>query len=254
MKILGIDVGGTNVKAIYFDGTRLKSFFLPTPKTKAQFSKLLADLFDSCGKVDRVGFGLPGQVDYFKARVTRIGKLPYLNNLDLKKIVRDLSGNPKIQIKLDNDVNCHLNAELKFGVAAKFKNVVMIAIGTGIGGGIAIDGKIYRGSAGSAGEIGHIILDKGKYYQDLASGKILRSYSPTEIKKVAHYTAQACVSMVNVLNPDVLVLSGGVVHRSKVFQETSKYLKKYGVSSAKNTKVLISSLGEFGGALGAAWL
>ena len=255
METLGIDIGGTSLKAVYFDGKHLKSFFLPTPKNKIAFVAALSDLVLACDKqIDHVGFGIPGQVNQKTVRARRVKKLPYLVDVNFKKLVRDLLPGRKAVVHIDNDVNCHLNAELKLGDASKYKTVAMIAIGTGIGGAIAFGGQLYRGYKGSAGEIGHIILERGKTFEQLASAAAIKKYNSKEIKRAAYYTGLACATVANILNPEAIILSGGVVHFNAVHSEAAKIMRQHTVSGAWKTKLVVSKMGEYGGAIGAAWL
>ena len=157
--------------------------------------------------------------------------------------------------KWDNDAKCSMRAEIKFGGHGKdLRNAVLIAIGTGIGGAIVIDGKIYYGK-GAAGELGHMVLDKMKSYEQLAGGKALKHYGPSEIAKVGTYTGMACANIVRMLNPDTIILSGGVVAKNPIIARHAVNVMTRHISPRDfNTKILVSKLGEFAGAIGAAWM
>lgn len=251
MRALGIDVGATSIKSILFDGKAIKSSIVATPKNKTALQKVLREIIKRSGKLDRFGLGFAGVVDLKSGKILGAPNLPLLVGFNLGSFLKSL--HPKA--KWNNDAKCALLAEMKFGHAAKFKNAVLIAIGTGIGGGVLINGEVYYGQ-GAAGEIGHIMLEPGKTYENLAGGKALKHYGRSEIAKVGLYTGMACVNLVRILNPDVIILSGGVVVKNPVVAEDAiKVMRKHlPARYVKSTKVLVSKLGEFAGATGAAWL
>jgi len=258
MKALGIDVGGTYLKVALFDGKKMRTSAMPTPKTFREFKKILTEIVAVSGgkSITALGFGIPGQVDREKSRVIRCHNLPYLNGQDFKALARNLGLSSSVGLKLDNDVRCHLNAELKFGGAKKYSSVVMIAIGTGIGGGIAFDGKIYYGQ-GKAGEIGKMVIDAGQNYESLAAGKFLQKFDAVELRRVAKYTGQACASIFNILDPEAIILSGGVIQRDpQILKMVKNFMAPHLLRSKKivEAKVVLSGFKEFGGAVGAAWL
>lgn len=255
MKALGIDIGGGSIKAVYFDNSKIKSFFLRTPQTRKEFEALIGGLILENGgaKLDRIGFGVPGQVSRETLTPLRVSKLPYLKGFNFGKFVRSLKLS-KTAVKIDNDVDCCMHAELKFGAARKYKNSVLIAIGSGIGGAIVIDGKIYHG-IGSAGEIGQNILDRGLKYEQLAGGNTLRKFDKKELDRVRYYTGIACANIINLLNPEAIILSGGVAFSNSIIPGARKVMLNHIVRlDARKTPITLGEMGEFGGAIGAAWL
>jgi len=256
MKALGIDIGGTSLKVVYFDNSKIKSFFLKTPANKKDFLALIKNLIleNGGGNLDRIGFGVPGQVDHLKLVARHVPNIPYLNGLDFGKFVRGLGLGRRPQVRLDNDVNCHLTAEIRFGAGRDLKNAVMIAIGSGIGGAILLNSEIYHGQ-GSAGEIGWTILDRELSFEQLAGGKTLRRFNTAEVKRVCHYAGIACANTINLLNPDAIILTGGVVHSNPIIKGARKVMQKYIIDpKARKTPLLHAQMGEFGAAFGAAWL
>ncbi|ADB58761.1 ROK family protein [Archaeoglobus profundus] len=135
--ILGVDIGGTNIDVVLYDGKFVHIATYPTQSTITRLNDVLKELVDEY-KVDAVGIGFAGWI-----RENKILKAPNVNfkpDFDLN-----------VPYKLDNDANCFaLYASHHF----KLSNVLGITIGTGIGSGIIVDGKVYRGM-GLAGEIGH---------------------------------------------------------------------------------------------------
>jgi glucokinase len=250
MKLLGIDIGATSIKALLFDKKSIRSSFFKTPKNKAAFLKLIKEIFeDSGGKsLDKFGVGFPSALDPKSGKALDPVNLPFLKGFALKNFLQQLHK----KAAFDNDVKCAMRAELAFGHAAKFKSSVLIAIGTGIAGAISIDGKIYYGR-GSAAEIGGMVLERGRTFEKLAGGKFLKNYGKSEIAKVGYYTGVACANIIRVLDADAIILSGGVVAKNPAIAKiATKVMKKYVMAGRADTKILASELGELAGAIGAA--
>ncbi len=164
---IGIDLGGTSVKAALCeeDGTLLSKRSTPTRTGDAEGlcadMKLLA--LALCGErgiapdsITSIGIGVPGSFD--KATCTlKFGTNLGMNNVCFADAFRPEFG---CAVQLDNDANCAALGEATAGSAKGARNMVMVTLGTGVGGGIIIDGKLYTGSNGIAGEIGHIVIQR----------------------------------------------------------------------------------------------
>ena len=156
---LGVDIGGTDIKfGIIENGKVLAKYKIPTlhKEDTGAFVKYVADeckkLIEEYG-VAKVGVGVPGCV--LNGVVVEAGNLNFKN----VPLARMLSEELNMKVKIQNDANCAALGEAVYGEGEKFKNEIMITIGTGIGGGIIINNKIYNGR-GDAGEIGHMIIEK----------------------------------------------------------------------------------------------
>lgn len=153
----GIDVGGTKCLGVVIDssGEVLEVDRRPTPRHPDELIEVLAVMTEGFGVVDSVGVGVPGLV-------TREGVIRASPNLF---DVRDLAVATRLSERLarpvfvENDATCAAIAEWKSGVAVGRSDVVVVTLGTGIGGGIVADGRVVRGRNGFAGEIGHVIVD-----------------------------------------------------------------------------------------------
>lgn len=161
----GIDVGGTTVKCGLFktDGTLVEKWEIPT-RTEENGKYILPDVADTVNKkiaeknidksdVDGVGIGIPGPVDA-DGNVPRAVNL-YWGFTPVSQIIRDLTG---LKANAANDANVAALGESWKGAAAGSDNVILVTLGTGVGGGIIIDGKIISGSHGAGGEIGHAMV------------------------------------------------------------------------------------------------
>lgn len=166
MITLGLDVGGTKVLGVAVDpaapGRAVAEQRRPTPPGGGGLSEVLLELVDELAaaageRPAAVGVGLPGLVD--RAGTLVMGPhLPELRHLPLAAQLRDALGLPVV---VDNDANCHAAAELHGGAAAGRAEVLVVTLGTGIGGGIITGGRLLQGAQGFAGEPGHMVVDPG---------------------------------------------------------------------------------------------
>lgn len=159
--VLGVDIGGTNIKFGVIDENYniVESKLIPTV-TEFGDKKIVDDIIETAQEfkneysITRIGIGTPGTVDYEKGICIRASSLPYKNTPIVKMVEEKLC----IPVKLANDASCAVCGELYAGNGQKYKNIVMLTLGTGVGGGIIIDNKPYFGARGGAGELGHIII------------------------------------------------------------------------------------------------
>lgn len=154
----GVDIGGTNIKFVVVDCK--KAVYQSSIKTASTAADLVADIAREYKKVSerfaigRVGVGVPGLI--YNGLVTAVNL--DLKETPLKKILEEKLGVP---VTVENDANCAAIGELYFGSAAERDNLLVLSLGTGIGGGIIIDKKLYKGSRGVGGELGHMIIHAG---------------------------------------------------------------------------------------------
>ena len=165
---IGIDLGGTTVKAALCapDGTLLHKQSAPTPTGDATglcaaMKQLALGLCAAQGaapeQITSIGIGVPGSFD--KATCTlKFGTNLGMNNVCFADAFRPDFG---CTVQLDNDANCAALGEVTAGAAKGAKNMVMVTLGTGVGGGIIIGGKLYTGCNGIAGEVGHMVIRQG---------------------------------------------------------------------------------------------
>ena len=166
---LGIDVGGTFVKGalVAENGEILNKGKIPTD-SKIGGEKIIRDIAAFCeslaasygirlSDVSGIGMGIPGIVD------GETGVIIYVPNLNWRnfagaKLLSELTGLP---VKLSNDANAAALGETKFGAGKKYKSTVMLTLGTGVGGGVIIDGKLFEGNKGAGTELGHVVIASG---------------------------------------------------------------------------------------------
>ena len=160
--VVGVDLGGTSVKAALVSPERamLGRGQLPTDlRDQRSLLELLTRLVEQvCGGADiaAVGFGLPSQVDQRHGRVLNSVNIP-LADLDF---VAEMERRLGVPVAVDNDANVACLAETRVGAARGCSHVVMLTLGTGVGGGLVLDGKLYRGATGTGAELGHVTVDE----------------------------------------------------------------------------------------------
>ena len=166
---VGVDVGGTKVYTIVVDPKNIilsrvkRKTHEGTPKTMLENIKIsVTEAIEKAGvkndQIDGIGIGFPGPLDPWKGIVTESTNLPEWDNFPLAEEVSKIFHCPAF---LDNDVNLGTLAEALVGAGNGAANVIGIFLGTGVGGGLVFNRQIYHGTSGTAGEVGHMIIENG---------------------------------------------------------------------------------------------
>lgn len=296
--IIAVDLGGTNLKLALLD-LKYKLKFKKILKTQ-RFSKkehLIEAILDAINELLKhnqlnkrhilgIGLGLPGPIDLKQGIVHFFPNIPGWKEVNLKNI---LEARLKFPAFLDNDANLMCLAESKLGAARGFKNAVCLTLGTGVGGGLIIEGNLYRGANFAAAELGHIPLNekgpvcncggiacletyignhrlkikaKRLFRRDISLEELsqqARQKNPQALKlwyDAGRHLGIALVGVVNLLNPEVIVIGGGVANAGKVLFDQVKeiILKRAMRVQAKHVKILKARLGNDAGLIGAAIL
>ena len=311
---IGVDLGGTNIKygVVSSKGEILEkgliSSFASSKKEiilsniKRAITTLLIFARENNVKIEGIGLGCPGTVNIKTGTIMNmVPNVPQLKNVNIKK---ELGKYFNLPIFVDNDANLMAWAEYLFGAARGYDNCLCLTIGTGIGSGIILDGKLFRGSSFAGAEFGHtsICYDgikcncgnigcvemyasaRAMVYKArklLSEGKdsILNNMVDGDVKKVSTklifdawkekdrlcsqivedtclYLGTAISSAVNLLNPEVVVIGGGVAEAGmrfikKIEKETKK---RANPSATRNLKVVKAKLGNDAGFIGAGVL
>ncbi len=257
MFYIGIDIGGTKTKGVIFDSKICrvkKEITIKTPKNKKFFLKQLEKIileFKKERNIRGIGVGLPGIVNYTAGKLIKAPNAPFLNNWNAKKALRKF----KLPVKIDNDSRCFLRAEAKLGAGCGHKNIVGLTIGTGIGGGIIINGKMYQGKTNSAGEFGHAIFQeerrKEKSFEELGGKKAFFKFGDR-----SRIVGMGVANLINAIDPDIVILGGGGINNGSLKMDVIKKIaKKYIISPlAKKTPIVKGKLGDKAQAIGAALL
>jgi glucokinase len=161
---IGLDVGGTRLAAglVERKGRIVREFKMSTPGAAGPFA-IVDAIVDAVNEITSgvhpseiagIGIGLPAQIDFTRQSVEYCTNLP-LAGIDMRGLVMSRL---KYPVTIDNDGNTAALGESRFGAAKGIKDFIMITLGTGVGGGVFIEGEIYRGSRGFGGEIGHMVI------------------------------------------------------------------------------------------------
>jgi glucokinase len=244
MKI-GVDIGGTNIKAaLVVNGEITKKIKLKTLGTKEKVIDQILFIIDLLNeeRVEVIGVGCPGPADYEKGIIGKTQNIP-LQGTNLKQII---SRRFKKKVIIDNDANCFALGEAK---RLGLKNIVVLTLGSGIGGGIIINGELYRGK-GNAGEIGHCTIkfdgasgmNQGELEAYVSRKAIKRDYGkePDKLKEkkawneIGEKLGIGISNIINTFDPDVVVLGGGISKSFNLFKKgMQKEIDKRAISKVK---------------------
>ena len=295
--IIGIDVGGTNIKLglINTKGKIIDRTRLNTKTFVHHKRKLMMAIVDSIRaliqknqltrkKISAIGIGLPGAVDSFKGIVKSLPNIPHWKNVPLRKYIQKRLSIP---VFMDNDVNLITLGEWKFGAGRGYKNLICFTLGTGVGGGLILNGALYRGERFVAGEIGHMPLNEigpkcpcggygcferyvGNARLQQQAQKIFRD-STLRLEDVfaaaergdkraiqfwettARHIGNALIGIVNLLNPKLIIVGGGVSNNFKFMGRAIKQVIQARAMKiqAQHVRVVRAKLGDDAGLLGA---
>jgi fructokinase len=295
----GIDLGGTKI-----EGVILESIHHPHPIVRTrvdtesaggydhildQIDHLIADMEHRSGlKPHAIGFGTPGVLDP-SLRVMKNCNTVVLNG---KPLEDDLAARLRIPVVLANDANCFALAETHWGVVSRempgARMVFGVIVGTGVGGGLVIDSKVWGGRHGIGGEWGHNFLDESggacycgktgcvetvisgpateRYYRELTGHPlslkeiVARDAAGSDaaatatIARLCHFFGKGISVVTNLVDPDVIVVGGGVGNIDALYTLGLEELKRFIFNNRVEVPLLKPSLGDSAGVFGAAAL
>jgi fructokinase len=290
---LGIDLGGTKIEiiALAADGSFGQRRRVPTPATYTGTIAAIADLVrateQALGGRGSVGVGIPGVV----SPATGLVKNANSQVLNGHPLDRDLAEILAREVRVNNDANCFALSEASDGAGRGHRTVFGVIVGSGCGGGIVVDGRIIDGPHRIAGEWGHIPLPWPKpeelpgipcwcglagcmerYISGTAlaidcDGPEARDASSIPARAAAgEARAKAALArhvdrmgrglavIVNILDPDVIVLGGGLSNMAHLYAELPPVLQHYVFSDIVNTPIVKNAHGDSSGVRGAAWM
>jgi glucokinase len=302
--VFAVDLGGTHLRAALVDdtGNILQTLKQDTPK--ADSADAIVDALVSAAKewgsdaqsVIAASIMVPGAVDSEQAVVVQAPNLPSLVNYELKGKLQQRLGWP---VLLENDANAAAMGEMWLGAARGCRDVVSVTLGTGVGGGVILAGKLWRGAHGSAGEIGHTTVDPfsgikckcgntgclelfasataivrmtrenlASYPQSVLHGHELTAVKVYEagtagdelalavFKRLGMYLGVALANLVSLIDPEVIVIAGGVVNGWDLFAD--EMYRQVGErafrGTAQQVKIARAECGDNAGLMGAARL
>lgn len=293
---IGVDLGGTKIEfiALERDGTELHRHRIATPRhdydgTVRAIADGVKDMEKQLGRAATVGVGMPGTIS------TRTGLVKNANSTWLigKPFDKDLARALEREVRCSNDANCLAVSEATDGAGSGRRVVFAVIMGTGCGGGIAVDGRVHSGSNGVAGEWGHNTLPwmranefpgpscycgKNGCIETWISGTGLEkdyeratktslrgpeiiargeAKDPTALAALDRFEdrlARGLAGVINLLDPDVIVMGGGASQISRIYKNVPALLKEYVFGKEADTPLVPAKHGDSSGVRGAAWL
>jgi len=227
---IGVDLGGTNLRAaaIDRDGNLLDKPISVDTNYRGGREAVIGDIvaavnrlkvqFESC-RLAGVGIGVPGFIRIREGFITNSNNLPYLENFPVRDDIERRLGTPII---LENDANAAALGETWMGAGKEDDDLVLLTLGTGVGGGIIFDGKVLHGALGMAGELGHLTIDpNGPPCGCGNNGCLEKIASATAVESMAYLMSLGD----NLTSRDVYNLAaGGNVKAQRIFQQMGRAL------------------------------
>jgi len=293
---IGIDLGGTKIEALALDrtGSELLRYRVPTPRddywgTIGAIAGLVRRLETETGSAGTVGAGIPGSVSR-RTGLIKNSNSTWLNGMPLAE---DLSKALEREVRVANDANCLAISEATDGAAAGARVVFGVILGTGCGGGLAVDGHVHAGPNGLGGEWGHNPLPwpsggecpgpacycgkKGCLEMWISGTGVARDFleatgralttreivaeagsggseASAAMERFGDRLARGLASVINVLDPDVLVFGGGLSLYQRIYTELPERLSQYVFGGEAETVLVQARYGDSSGVRGAAWL
>lgn len=290
----GIDMGGTEIKygLVNNDGKVIFSNSTPTPDRIQELWESIASIWNSLKEkhgepIAAVGFGFPGIFDINKKMIHQSPNYKELNKVPLEPILKKIIDVP---FSIHNDANMAAYGELQIGAGQGVDSLVLLTVGTGVGSGLIMGGKLWEGACGFAGELGHITVNpegepcncgsQGCLETEVSGGKIVKNYKKLKgisesmtakdiyikakngdklaekaFSRAGTYLGIGLSIVINLLNPEKILLGGGVMKAEKfllepALKETKRraYFSSYSCCSIEK-----ATLGNQAGFIGAAF-
>lgn len=293
---IGIDLGGTKIEALALgaDGQELRRIRVPSPRhdyaeTLKAIAGLVKTLETDLDEQATVGVGIPGTI------IRQSGLVKNANSTWIigQPLERDLSAALAREVRCANDANCLALSEATDGSGAGYRIVFAVILGTGCGGGLAIEGRVQEGLHSVAGEWGHNSLPwpradefpgppcycgksgcietwisgtaLGNDYErstgkPLSGGEVAEAAGRGDpqalaaIQRLEDRIARGFASLVNVIDPDVIVVGGGLSKLADIYRNVPPLLENYGFGGGIHTPIVPARHGDSSGVRGAAWL
>lgn len=293
MMRFGIDLGGTKTEILALDNggaVRLRHR-IATPRDYDSLLRALGKLVTGAevqlGARGSVGIAIPGS-ESFGSNLIKNANTTYLNGRPLRRDLEKLLARP---VRLANDANCFALSEASDGAASGAGVVFGVIAGTGVGGGVVIDGKVLGGAHGIGGEWGHIPLPapsldevreaplcycgkrgclevwcsgpglaadfKRVTGRNASAEAIATSDGADErsaIDRLVDRIARAMATMVNILDPNVIVMGGGLSNIERLYRDLPPLVEKYAFNLGGRPRIVKNMHGDSSGVRGAAWL
>lgn len=288
MKILAFDIGGTNIKYALCNEKFVLSdkHTVPTEAEKGgqELIQKIISIIEEYDGLDRVAVSTAGQVDSNTGIVVySTDNIPYYTGMMVKKIIENKTGIPTF---VENDVNAFALGEAQFGAGKNVSDFLCLTYGTGIGGALYLDNKLYKGLGSSAGEFGHMITHAGGKqctcggegcYECYASTKALveavnkanstnlnafqifekDNFGKPEIRSVIDkWIDEMIIGLINIIyvfNPPLIILGGGIMNEDYVIDLIDRKIYNLLMENFKDVNIVRSRLGSDSALLGVAY-
>ena len=288
MKILAFDIGGTNIKYALCNEKFVLSdkHTVPTEAERGgqELIQKIISIIEEYDGLDRVAVSTAGQVDSNTGIVVySTDNIPYYTGMMVKKIIENKTGIPTF---VENDVNAFALGEAQFGAGKNVSDFLCLTYGTGIGGALYLDNKLYKGLGSSAGEFGHMITHAGGKqctcggegcYECYASTKALveavnkanstnlnafqifekDNFGKPEIRSVIDkWIDEMIIGLINIIyvfNPPLIILGGGIMNEDYVIDLIDRKIYNLLMENFKNVNIVRSRLGSDSALLGVAY-
>lgn len=257
LKYVGVDLGGTNVRAGLVQNGKILALQTRPISSQARQGVVIDEICETIAAVLQpnvrgIGIGVPSVVDIKKGIVYSVHNIPSWRAVPLKKI---LERRFRLPVFVNNDANCFTLGELFFGNARGYRQVVGLVAGTGLGSGVIINGKLYSGSNGGAGEIGAITY-RGKYFEYFCGGQFfqrefgisaatLQQHADAGDRKAQKMFAafgddfaEAIMALLYAYDPEILVLGGSMTKAYPYFEKRVQE-KLHGFDFQRSLKKLV---------------
>ena len=290
-RAIGIDLGGTKIEGVVLDETLapIVRRRIPTERERGyehiveRVAALVAELRPQAPDVPMIGIGTPGSLSVRDGRV----KNSNTTCLNGRPLQTDLERRLRLPVRLENDANCFALAEAQAGSGRGYRLVFGVILGTGVGGGIVQEGRMWTGSQHIAGEWGHHAVDpagptcycgRRGCVETLLSGPALEqayraaggvtgsaaeiavraaagdATAATVLARYVDHFGRALANVINILDPDVVVLGGGLSNLDVLYTSGRAAVARHVFNDELRTPIVRHALGDSAGVIGAALL
>ena len=288
MRILAFDIGGTFIKYALCDDNFELTEKNKIPTNAKQGGQVIIqriiDIIESYENIDRIAISTAGQVDSEHGVVVySTDNIPYYTGMMVKSLIENKTGIPTF---VENDVNAAALGEAHFGAAKGESDFICLTLGTGVGGAIFLNNKLYKGSASAAGEIGHMVIHAGgrqctcggegcfecyasanalikavnkisdeplDAFQIFQKENMQRPEIRSEIDKWIDEIIIGLMNLIYIFNPPLIVIGGGIMNEDYIIELIDRKIYSRLMKSFKNVRIERSQKGNDSALLGVAY-
>ena len=281
-KYILIDIGGTSIKTAYYDGelSKVKEYPTNAKKGVAVVIDTVKQIIESYNDYDAIGISTAGQVNSEEGYIIYANEnMPGYTGTKWKQMLENEFKKP---VYVENDVNAAALGEGLEGSASGKNNYLCLTYGTGVGGAIVIDSKVFHGASGSAGEFGAMLMHASKhvgkdpyaggyekygsttalvnkaisYNPDYNNGRIIMEHLDDQnVEKIlddwCNEIALGLTSLIHIFNPELVILGGGIMEQELVFNKVKEKVSGYIMPSFSCVELKQAKLGNKAGLYGA---